>query len=271
MTTMFYSREKRCVFFTNKTADDKFWDKTWSLQGDWIKTVTPKISKSSGAISLILRYVKLGDRILEAGCGMGQYVYCLDKLGYECTGIDFAKETVSKLNTYYPHLDIRFINVFDLSSFPSESYHCYYSGGLVEHFWNGYVGIIKEAERVLKPGGIAIFTFPFLNHHRRTSTYPVYESNNEPDGFYQFALDPDEFVKNASTFGLKLIHKKSRNGLKGFCEVFPKVRWLRSLYNYKGQAFIVRAIRFAVSMILAIRYGHSIELVFVKQKSDKQS
>ena len=53
-------------------------------------------------------------QILEAGCGMGQYVYLLDEMGYRVTGADVTADTIERVRAVYPHLDLRVQDVTKL-------------------------------------------------------------------------------------------------------------------------------------------------------------
>jgi SAM-dependent methyltransferase len=262
----FFYPQKGCIVYTKKRADGEFWDDTWNSQGNWIKEITPKASMLSAPVKLVKRFCKPEGKVLEAGCGMGQYVFRLSQEGYVCTGIDYAKKTVQTLNQNFPNLDIREMDVFNLSELKPSSYDCYYSGGVIEHFWEGYDGILKMAKRILKLNGIAIFTFPFMSENRKrmSKTIPVLE-NRKPDNFYQFALDPIEFETKMKKLGFDLLHKNTRNGLKGFIEAYPKFFLLKKLYEYKGKSKLYKCVRAILSKTFAqIGYGHTIEMVFKK-------
>ena len=264
----YYHTKKRCIVYIQKKADSDFWDRVWQDKGDWIKEITPKASKRTRTVSLITSFTKKTSKILEAGCGMGQYVYRLQKDGYQCSGVDYAKDTVEKLNKYYPNLDIREMDVFDLSGIKDGEYDCYYSGGIIEHFWDGYDGILKEADRVLSRDGVAIFVFPYMSKSRKLHKNKLnqLDSYDAPEGFYQFALDPKEFICKMKALGYRLIHKKRRNGLKGLIEVHPTFGFLSKLYNYKGHNRLVKLFRYILSDLLSLLdYGHTIEIVLKKR------
>lgn len=112
------------------------------------------------------RYFPRNGLILEGGCGLGQYVAYYRREGYNIVGIDFATSTVRKLKEIRPDLPVQVGDVTKLP-FADDSVDCYYSGGVVEHFEEGPQKPLKEAWRVLKPGGRLLITVPYVNTIRR--------------------------------------------------------------------------------------------------------
>jgi hypothetical protein len=84
-------------------------------------------------------------------------------MGINITGLDFSDKTIEFLRQWQKNYDfnIDFVqgDVIDLD-FENESFNGYISLGVVEHFIEGPEKALKEAFRVLKPGGIAIISTP---------------------------------------------------------------------------------------------------------------
>ena len=259
-------RKNNEIVYCYENATNDLWDEVWNKNSNWVYDITPKASKNSRAVALITKFAKTGSKILEAGCGMGQYVYRLNSMGYECIGIDYAEKTINKLNEVYPELDIRKMDVFNLSAFEKNYFDVYYSGGLIEHFWNGYDEIINEADRVIKPRGLLILTFPYMSRCRKKQLKSLTDLKlKEPENFYQFALDSDHVISKLKAKGYKVLHKKGRNGLKGFIEAYPSVKFVSTIYNYSGNLKIAKIFRYVISDILAkLGFGHTVEIVLNK-------
>ena len=67
---------------------------------------------------------------------MGQFVFNLDS---SCvTGVDYARDVVETPNQEVPHLDIVVDDLHELNTIESASFDTYYSGGVIEHFYDGY-------------------------------------------------------------------------------------------------------------------------------------
>lgn len=205
-------------------------------------------------------------RVLEAGCGHGGYVLAFHQSGWEVVGVDFAEKTVSKNRRDYPHLDIRFGDVRDLH-FSDASFDVYYSGGVIEHFWNGYSKIISEAYRVLKQGGVGFFSFPAMNMLRKLKAsrglYQRLDSSRagpELPGFYQFALDPTRVSSDLVEAGFIVEGAKWKAGAKGLADEFKPFRSL-----LEASPRLVRG-ALARSVGGARIWGHSVTLVVRKPR-----
>ncbi len=105
-------------------------------------------------------------RILEGGCGTGKYVIAYRRLGYDMIGVDFSSETVARIKAFDPALPVACADVCSLP-FEDGFFHCYYSGGVLEHFEEGPERLLREAHRVLAPGGLLLATVPYVNVLRR--------------------------------------------------------------------------------------------------------
>ena len=110
--------------------------------------------------------VKPPARVLEAGCGLGQWVRFLDDRGYEAHGLDFSHEAIrAGLNAWH---GLRLL-CGDLRCMPYEDnwFDGIVSLGAIEHDEQGPQAILKEMRRVLAPDGILFCTVPCVNYLRR--------------------------------------------------------------------------------------------------------
>jgi len=119
----------------------------------------PRVKK---IIGIYLNYLPKKGLILEAGCGVGQWVGYFQSKGYNIIGIDYNAPTVSQAKSYYKDLSLATADVRALP-FQDESIDTYISFGVIEHFIEGPDVALKEAHRVLKKGGTAIITVPHMN------------------------------------------------------------------------------------------------------------
>lgn len=255
------------LVFINKVADIQFWDKRWNDDGDWTDSIKNAVSKNSPLIRLIRKYLPIDSAIIEGGCGRAEILYLLHSLGYKITGIDYAPETVEKLNKNFPELRVHLGDVFNLKDFRDSSFDGYYSGGVIEHFWDGYDQIGKEMQRVLRPGGYLFISFPYMSRARRklVKNLDKIKLTECPEGFYQYALPRDEVVEHFSKLGFSLESTLLRNGLRGALDLYPNSRILQYIYLKKSQSKLFRIIRHLISAMAAyIGYGHTCLLVFKK-------
>ena len=253
------------LVYVRDGVSPEVWSSIWGANEDWINRITKKIVRNSRPFKLVSRHTPAGGRVLEGGCGMGQFVFNLELAGFSVTGVDYAKDVVDTLNQELPQLDVVVDDLRELNTIESSSYDTYYSGGVIEHFYDGYGELATQMERVLKPGGVLILTFPFMSRVRKVCAdrYAVIPDERVRD-FFQFALDPDEVKRSFCEMGFIFVSDRARNGLKGFQEAHGSSTIMRTLQLGWG-GLLGRILRRVVGDILSVfGYGHSIEMVFRK-------
>ncbi|MBI1804056.1 MAG: class I SAM-dependent methyltransferase [Ignavibacteriae bacterium] len=111
------------------------------------------------------KYLPKNGKILEAGCGLGRWVFYLRKLGYDIIGIDLAADAVRIAKEYDPTAPIFSDNILQ-TTFPEKTFDAVISLGVVEHFEEGPQKAFQEAVRVLKDNGLFLVTVPIQNTSR---------------------------------------------------------------------------------------------------------
>lgn len=140
------------------------WHSMWTQRS--IETELESCLLELPARELFISYIPKGGRALEAGCGLGKWVIYLKRLGYDIVGIDNNELAISKLKDYDRSLQVELGDVLDIH-YPDSSFDAYISMGVVEHFENGPLPALKEAHRVLKPGGLIFISVPTVNISRK--------------------------------------------------------------------------------------------------------
>jgi SAM-dependent methyltransferase len=144
---VFYDRKNNRLAYIEKKASSDYWDKHWE-EYNFERTYPKKINP----FDFIVKYTKKlpeGCKILEGGCGMGQNVYKLQKIGYNVIGVDYAEKTVDLIKSRFPELNVINGDVRNLP-FSDEYFDGYWSIGVIEHFYEGYGEIIKEMYRIVR-------------------------------------------------------------------------------------------------------------------------
>lgn len=111
-------------------------------------------------------------KILEAGCGLGGWVYFLKEKGHDIIGLEYEQRIVERVREYDPDFPILQGDVTELD-FKDNTFDAYISLGVIEHFEEGPRKALSEAERVLKPGGLAFISVPYLNIFRLLFVHPL--------------------------------------------------------------------------------------------------
>ncbi|OGR83862.1 MAG: hypothetical protein A2636_06770 [Elusimicrobia bacterium RIFCSPHIGHO2_01_FULL_64_10] len=120
---------------------------------------------------ILLKVLPKDGTILEAGCGLGQWIVYLARQGYRMAGVELVEECVKICKNVYPDMDIRSGDVRALP-YPDGSFAGMISLGVVEHLIEGPEQAVREMARTLRPGGIAVVTVPAFNFFMR-AWYPV--------------------------------------------------------------------------------------------------
>ena len=112
----------------------------------------------------IRRYVRRGDRVLDAGCGPGRFTVTVAKLGATVTALDLsegqlelAKSTVVEAGLSDTVDAFVAADIADLSMFPDECFDaviCY--GGALSYVCERRHTAAAELVRVVRPGGILL-------------------------------------------------------------------------------------------------------------------
>jgi SAM-dependent methyltransferase len=250
----YWPRAERLVYLDEK-ATPEFWDSHWRAEG-----MPPTISPRDDVITVTARYLPLGARVLEGGCGRANKVKALADAGFSAVGIDFAEGSVNQARVNYPGLDIQVGDVRSLQ-FAESSFDGYWSIGVIEHFWSGYDEILSEAARVLRPSGYLFLTAPWLSPYRRRKAkangYPRSDFRSEPPAFYQFALGRKEVAAALVSHGFKLLLWRGR---------VPEISMKEDMTAFKTQrdwllgtrgSIAKRVLRRAVVLSLDNWCGHS--------------
>lgn len=104
-------------------------------------------------------------RLLEAGCGTGQWVRFFRSLGHDAVGVDFATSGLNVGRAFDATLDLRQAD-FRALPFAEGSFDYVTSFGAVEHDPDGPEPALREFRRVLKPHGWLMCSVPCLNAWR---------------------------------------------------------------------------------------------------------
>lgn len=181
-------------------GDLEFWQEHW--EGRDLSHAVRRLAADPVATALEAR-VSPGMRLLEGGCGQGEYVLRESTRGVWTVGLDFALDPLLELRANAPDVPLVVGDVHALP-FREGSFAAYYSGGVVEHFEGGPEPALAEARRMLVPGGLLLVSVPYLSPLRRvlrwtrraawtTVERTTSEPPRDPGPFFQYAFAPRRF------------------------------------------------------------------------------
>lgn len=196
-----------------QSATQNYWDDHWE------KTTLDKLIKYMHLYKqykIVIANIKKGRKILEGGCGLSQWVYKLNELGFDISGVDYAPKTVENINKIYPQLDIKVGNVENLE-IENSSIATYLSWGVIEHFENGSKKSLDEAYRVLENGGKLIVSVPYQN----PLITLLYKDKKElgMGEFFQYLFSKKDFVNALENSGFKIKEIHYQNWILGVLEL----------------------------------------------------
>lgn len=260
----FYDKKNKRLAVFEESATSQFWDKHWQIND---VDFDVKQGKRNWFVKrYTTKFLDKGFRILEGGCGIGQNVYGLKCWGYDAYGVDFAQETIKRTKNAFPELKLSVQDVKRLD-FPASFFDGYWSLGVIEHCFNGFNEILKEAGRVIRPKGFLFLTFPFMSPLRRVKAklglYQAFESE-QSNNFYEFILNADLVKKEAKKYGFIVKASCPFDAVKGLKDEISFLRFVfQKLYDSKN--IVSRGIRFLSSILLSKFAGHCVLLVFQKE------
>ena len=252
----------------DRTADEtsfveRYWTETWN-NSDHLPDVSALTRREEYRIMRpFLAQLPKGSRILDGGCGLGEWTVFFAGQGFDVVGLDLSGEIVEKLKIRFPACqfvrgDIR------QTGFEAQSFAAYFSWGTFEHFEGGLGECLVEAHRLLRPGGRLFISVPFNNwrHILRDARrlecwdhdFDARDGYRQTHRFYQWRLTRPELQRELELHGFQTeritpIHKLTGAG-----------RWLQldfPVFRQNTRAYFVARRAFA-SLMPAAYISHMI-------------
>ncbi len=229
---------------------ERYWTEVWKREGG-PKAAIDKIPDKA-EYRVMQPYVESlpkGARLLDGGCGLGDWSVYLTRQGYPTLGLDISRETIPKLKALFP--DAEFV-VGDIreTGLPAASFDGYFSWGTFEHFEEGLDRCVAEAWRVLKPGGYLFVSVPFdnLRHALRAAVDRKRQAKPRPgcERFYQWRLTRAELRGLLAHGGFDVLDVRPIHKRQGV---------LRSLHHEFGLPYEWRATKVLSALLAPVVQG----------------
>lgn len=110
-------------------------------------------------LEFLIQYTMPGDRVLDLGCGNGRLFQILKDMEIEYFGVDVSEKLIEIAKKRYHQAKFQVADALNLP-FPNNYFDKIYSIAIFHHIPSEKFRLrfLKEAKRVLKPGGLLILT-----------------------------------------------------------------------------------------------------------------
>ena len=133
------------------------------MSNDYVSVVydvqrTPKTDYPSRLVAYLGNRFAIpqGSKLLDVGCGRGDFLEAFQALGMDCHGVDQCESGIEKLR----HLKVHRADILsEAVPFPDGTFDVVYHKSVMEHF-DSPDRLMRETLRVLKPGGRVIILVP---------------------------------------------------------------------------------------------------------------
>jgi len=216
-----------------------YWTDVWRQMGG-PNGVTRRVPRQEEyrLMSPFLKRLPAGARLLDGGCGLGEWTAFMTRLGYPTVGLDLSVETIAQLQKVFPDQEFH-VGDIRATGLPDESFDGYFSWGTFEHFEDGLDGCIREALRILRPGGYLFVRIPFDNLRHAFSAAFADRRLGGPDGdtarFYQWRFTRGELRDALARNGFEVLDVRAiskRQGMIRFLSVNFGLHWDLKITRY---------------------------------------
>ena len=205
---------------------EKYWTAVWE-QGGGPQGQIERIPRKDEyrAIAPYMAQFPKGARVLDGGCGLGDWTLYFTRQGYSVVGVDLSRQTVEQIQARFPAAefvdgDIR------CTHFPAASFDAYFSWGVFEHFESGPQECVRKAFRLLKPGGLLFVSVPLDNlRHAILGTFARLRPTEIGLRFYQWRLTRAELARELAIGGFEVLETRPIHKRQGV---------MRSLHHELG-------------------------------------
>ncbi len=183
------------------------WEDIWDEASVEAELATLRYGRARETVACYTRYLARDGIILEAGCGLAAVVIHLREQGFRVIGLDYAVNALHKARAFDPTLPLAAGDVHALP-YASASLAGYLSFGVLEHFAHGMGPALREAARVVRPGGILVLTIPYPNLVWKLSQFRRRlqgAGRLNHDEFYESTYTQHDLIREAEAAGFTIL------------------------------------------------------------------
>lgn len=144
--------------------DERIWNEVWQTAAAGRFITSLREYYSSRLAHLLTPHIGEDSRVLELGCGTATLLLSLAPQVREAVGLDISSEGLKIAHGHQVELEIHnaaFVKA-DCQDVPYENeFDVVYSAGLIEHFFEHDIDIVRQHLKAAKPGGRVIMSVPY--------------------------------------------------------------------------------------------------------------
>jgi len=222
----------------------QYWEKIWRELGGPQRGDSKIFRREECRImDPYLRLLPKNARLLDGGCGLGEWTVHFSMRGYSVLGMDIASDTIEKLKELFPDVDFVVGDIRN-TGLESKLFDCIFSWGVFEHFEEGMQPCIREAYRLLKPCGLLFISVPYdnLRHALRSiRDHKQADFSDKKFRFYQWRFTRKELRTELCLGGFDVLSIKHICKLEGLLRcLHHEFRLHYSWFLTKGFGFILQ-------------------------------
>ena len=192
------------TYYSTRAHED-FWTEHWG--GHTVDELLA-VARVSPLTALITAALPPAGLVLEAGCGLGQYVVLKRERGRSAAGADWSLDALRRCRAAAPGTPVAAMDLARLA-IANAAVDAYVSLGVVEHDAAGPDRLLAEAARVLAPRGRLILSVPYWNGVRTLGTLHLRRQGRRiraaGGDFYQYAFRRREVRAALEAHGFRVL------------------------------------------------------------------
>lgn len=167
--------------------------------------------------AFLVDHVKPGDRVLDVGCGEGQFTTELARMGAQVLGVDVAEEPLRRARLRDPALQLQLVADGEPWELADASFDVVWAGEVIEHVADTAVWL-SELRRVLRSGGSLLLSTPAYGRLRLMSlalSKRAFARHFDPLGDHLRFYSRQTLTQLIGEFGFERVRVRSAAGAPG--------------------------------------------------------
>lgn len=157
-----------------------------------------------GNVSVIVPFIKKG-KILDVGCGSGQFLNLLKKYDWEVYGVEISPKAVEEVNNLGLNI---FIGELVDAKYPQRYFDTVVVNQVLEHTYDPKE-LLKESNRILKQNGLLILGVPNIDSYESKIFEEYWSPLDVPRHLHHFSMDSLESMLEKTGFAVERIIGKT--------------------------------------------------------------